>query len=93
MIDNLRAPETIKLSIVSEALTITVDGVGRTIALATIGSLTLLGALYLYVEIKPENNPTDPVTHALIPPQDVEPTDGRRSGPPLRPRVHRSLCG
>jgi hypothetical protein len=42
--------ETVKLRIVvSRWLTVTVDGVGRVIALAAISSLTFLAALYLYI--------------------------------------------
>jgi hypothetical protein len=41
--------ESLKVIIVSKIFSITVDGVGRSIALAAIASLTILGALYLYL--------------------------------------------
>jgi hypothetical protein len=41
--------ETLKFSIVSRWLTVTVDGIGWTIALGVIGSLTFLSALYMYL--------------------------------------------
>lgn len=44
-------PEAIKVMFVSKMFTITVDGVGRAIALGAIASLTFLGALYLYLTL------------------------------------------
>jgi hypothetical protein len=42
-----RTAESFKVIVVSKRFSITVDGVGRSIALTAIVSLTLLGALYL----------------------------------------------
>jgi hypothetical protein len=44
-----RRNETFKVSIASKWVSITVDGVGRTIGWGAICSATLLGALYLYM--------------------------------------------
>jgi hypothetical protein len=41
--------EALKVTVVSKIFSITVDGVGRSIALGAIVSLTFLGALYLYL--------------------------------------------
>jgi hypothetical protein len=41
--------EALKVIIDSKLFSITVDGVGRSIALGAIASLTFLGALYIYL--------------------------------------------
>jgi hypothetical protein len=46
-----RSEETLKLTIISRWLSVTIDGVGRMIALGAIGALTFLGALYLCLHV------------------------------------------
>jgi hypothetical protein len=41
--------EALKVTVVSKLFSVTVDGVGRSIALGAIASLTFLGGLYLYL--------------------------------------------
>jgi hypothetical protein len=49
-VTNETPSESLKVIIVSKIFSITIDGVGRAIALAAIASLTILGVLlYLYL--------------------------------------------